>query len=134
MDAIIGTDKISKREHEIIPIRNQSISMSDGINLDVDIFRPDGNDKYPELLAMSPFNKEAQSDRIWPAPTRTRRIRGFADACLEVPSIDFFVRRGYTLIVGSVRGTGKSDGIYQYMSKREILDTYEMINWTAKQK
>ena len=51
MDAIIGTGKISKREYEIIPILNQSISMSDGINLDVDIFRPDGNDKYPILLA-----------------------------------------------------------------------------------
>ena len=133
MDAIIGTGEISKREHEIVPILNQSISMSDGISLDIDIFRPDGTDKSPVLLAMSPFNKEAQSDRIWPAPTRTRRIRGFPDACLETPSIDFFVRRGYVLIIGSVRGTGQSSGVYQYMSKREILDTYELIEWAAEQ-
>ncbi|MBN2062995.1 MAG: CocE/NonD family hydrolase [Deltaproteobacteria bacterium] len=133
MDAIIGTGLISKREYDIIVMRNRSISMSDGVTLDVDIFRPDGRGKYPALLAMAPFNKEAQSDRIWPAPTRTRRIRGFADACLEVPSIDFFVRRGYVLVIGSVRGTGRSSGVYQYMSKREILDTYEMVEWTAKQ-
>jgi predicted acyl esterase len=133
MDAIIGTGNISKREYEIVALRNNAITMSDGINLDVDIFLPKGDGEYPVLLAIAPFNKEAQSDRIWPAPTRSRRIRGFADACLEVPSIDFFVRRGYVLMVGNVRGTGLSGGAFQYMSQREVLDTYELIEWAAKQ-
>ena len=38
MDAIIGTGLISKREHEIIAVYNQKITMSDGIDLDVDLF------------------------------------------------------------------------------------------------
>jgi predicted acyl esterase len=133
MDAIIGTGKISKREFEIIAERNIAVMMSDGIKIDIDVFRPDSKAKFPVLLSIAPFNKEIQSDRIWPAPTRTRRIRGTPDASLEVPQVDFFVRRGYVEIIGSVRGTGRSGGEYQYLSPREIQDTYELIEWAAGQ-
>ena len=42
MDAIIGTgtQKISKREYEIIEDRDVYIPISDGVKLNVDIFRP----------------------------------------------------------------------------------------------
>jgi predicted acyl esterase len=133
MDAIIGTGKISKREYEIKSELSVSIPMSDGITIDADIFRPDSDGKFPALLAIAPFDKELQSDRIWPAPTRTRRIRGSPDACLEAPSTDFYVRRGYVNIIASVRGTGKSGGVYQYLSARELKDTYEIIEWAAQQ-
>jgi predicted acyl esterase len=133
MDAIIGTGKISKREYEIIPERNTLITMSDGVKIDVDIFRPGGRGKFPALVLIAPFNKEIQTERVWPAATRTRRIRGTADACLEAPSIDFFVRRGYVVIVGSVRGAGRSGGVFQYMSPREVRDSYEIIEWAAGQ-
>jgi uncharacterized protein len=133
MDAIIGTGNISKREYEILAERNVLITMSDGINIDVDIFRPSSDGKFPVLLGISTFDKEVQSDHVWPAPTRSRRIRGSPDACLESANIDFFVRRGYVNIIGSVRGTGRSGGVYQYLSPREIRDTYELIEWAAKQ-
>ena len=133
MDAIIGTGKISKREYEIIAERNVTVTMSDGVKIDIDIFRPDSKKKFPVLLSIASFNKEIQSDRIWPAPTRTRRIRGTPDASLEVPQVDFFVRRGYVEIIGSVRGTGRSGGEYQYLSPREVRDTYELIEWAARQ-
>lgn len=133
MDAIIGTGKISKREYEITSEKNVVISMSDGIKIDTDIFRPGGRGKFPVLVAVATFNKELQSEHVWPAATRTRRICGIADACLEAPSVDFFVRRGYVIIIGSVRGTGRSGGVYQYMSLREIQDVYEIIEWAARQ-
>jgi predicted acyl esterase len=133
MDAIIGTGKISKREYEIQSEREVSVTMSDGINIDVDIFRPAASGKFPVLLGISTFDKEIQSDHVWPAPTRSRRIRGTPDACLEAANVDFFVRRGYVNIIGSVRGTGRSGGAYQYLSPREVLDTYEIIEWAAKQ-
>jgi predicted acyl esterase len=133
MDAISGTGKISKREFDIVVDRDVSIPVSDGVNIDVNIFRPKSAKKFPVLLSIAAFNKGLQTEHIWPAPTRTRRIRGIADACLEAPSPDFFVRRGYLLIIGSVRGTGKSGGVYQYLSKREIRDTYEIIEWAANQ-
>ena len=131
MDAIIGTGKISKREYDITVSRNVAIPMSDGITIDVDIFRPVGEGKFPALLAISAFNKEAQSGRVWPAATRSRRIRGVPDACLEAGPVDFFVRRGYVYIIGSVRGTGRSGGAFGFVSPREIKDTYEVIEWAA---
>ena len=133
MDAIIGTGNISKREYEIKAERNTTLIMSDGINIDIDVFRPDSRGKFPALLGISPFSKEIQSDHVWPAATRSRRIRGIPDASLEAANNDFFVRRGYVNIIGSVRGTGKSGGAYQYLSKREIQDTYELIEWAAEQ-
>jgi predicted acyl esterase len=133
LDAIIGTGKISKREYEIFEERNVAITMSDGVKIDVDIFRPRSDGQFPALVAFSPFYKDIQSERIWPAATRSRRIGGIPDACLETVSNDFFVRRGYVNIIGSVRGSGKSEGTYQYLSPREIQDTYEAIEWAASQ-
>lgn len=133
MNAIIGNGKISKREFEIIAERNIKVTMSDGIKIDLDIFRPEGEGNFPVLLGISPFYKEIQSEHIWPAATRSRRINGVPDACLETANIDFFVRRGYVNIIGSVRGSGQSEGEFQYLSPREIQDTYEIIEWAAKQ-
>ena len=133
MDAMIGTGKISKREYEIKANRNVAISMSDGVKIDVDIFRPDRQGKFPVILGMAPFDKEVQSERIWPTATRSQRIRGLPNAAVEMPSIDFFVRRGYLIIIGSVRGTGRSGGAFQFMSQREIQDVYEIIEWVATQ-
>ncbi len=133
MDAIIGTGKISKREYGIAANRDITVPMSDGVNINLDIFRPDSNGKFPALVAMSAFNKEIQSDRVWPSAARSRRIRGTPDGCLEAGPTDFFVRRGYVHIIGSVRGTGKSGGAYNYLGPREIRDTYEIIEWAAKQ-
>ena len=134
MDAIIGDTQISKREYEIIQERNVLVNMSDGEKIDIDIFRPDGDGgKYPALLAISAFNKDVQSARLWPAAARSRRVNGTPDGAIEAGPIDFFVRRGYVHVVGSVRGTGNSSGVYNYLSKREIQDVYEVIEWIAEQ-
>jgi predicted acyl esterase len=94
MDPKIGTGKISKREHTVAANRNVSVQMSDGVAIDIDIFQPQSKGKFPALLSISTFNKEIQSQHIWPAPTRSRRIRGMPDAVLEAPIADFWVRRG----------------------------------------
>jgi uncharacterized protein len=133
MNAIIGNGKISKREFEIKAEKNILVTMSDGIKIDLDIFRPESPGKFPVLLGISPFFKDIQSEHIWPAATRSRLIKGIPDAVLETANIDFFVRRGYISIVGSVRGSGKSGGVFQYLSPREIQDTYELIEWAARQ-
>jgi uncharacterized protein len=133
LDAIFGNKQISKREHEIVSTRDIFITMRDGVKVCVDVFRPETKGKYPALVAMSGFNKEIQSDRIWPGASRSRRIRGTADASVEAGPIDFFVRRGYVYIIGAVRGTGKSGGAYNYLGPEEARDAYEVVEWAAKQ-
>jgi predicted acyl esterase len=132
-DAIFSAGETSRRKYEIIAETDVAVTMSDGVKICLDIYRPAGRGHFPALLGMATFNKEIQGDHIWPAPTRSRRIRGVPDASLEVANTDFFVKRGYVNIVGAVRGTGKSGGVYQYLSAREIQDTYEVIEWAARQ-
>src|SRR3990172_12694592 len=133
MDAIIGTGNLSKRQYGIIRELDIPVIMSDGVNVVVDIFRPDNGDKFPALLSMSPYNKDVQSDRLWPRGMMRSRVRGVIDGCIEAGPTDFFVRRGYVHIIGSVRGTGKSGGAYRFMDHREVRDLYEIVEWAAQQ-
>jgi len=95
MDAIIGIGKISKREYEIQPERNVSVLMSDGININLDVFRPSAKGQYPVYWGFQ------HSIRKFKPITFGRRPQG-ADAS-EVhptpvwrqPMTNFFVRRGY---------------------------------------
>ena len=50
MDAIIGTGKLSKRQYGIIAKRNVSVRVSDGVDIDTDLFLPDDGGKFPALL------------------------------------------------------------------------------------
>ena len=83
VDAIIGTGKISKRQYNISSERNVSIPVSDGVTIDADVFRPDGDGKFPALISISPYNKEVQSAYIWPRAMGSTFVRGLNDASLE---------------------------------------------------
>ena len=133
VDAVIGTGHLSKREYNIVLERGISVPVSDGVTIDVDLVRPDGDGKFPALLSISPYSKEFQMDRIWPGIYGGRRVRGVPDSSMEIGPIEFLVRRGYVQIIGSVRGTGKSGGTYRYMDQREARDTYDIVEWAAKQ-
>lgn len=133
MDAIIGTGKISKREYEIKSERNILVPMSDGVKVNVNVFRPDDSGKFPALVGMAPFNLDYQDDYIWPSAARSSRVRGTPTVNMESGPRDFFVRRGYVKVVGSTRGTGKSGGVLQQGSIREVQDNYDLIEWAAGQ-
>jgi uncharacterized protein len=134
MDAYFGGKPTSKREFEIVAQRNVLIKMNDGVEICVDIFRPQSEGKFPALVAMSAFNKDLQSQHIWPGASRSRRMSGVADASIEAGPIDFFVRRGYVYVVGAVRGTGKSGGAFTYFGPREAQDAAEVVEWSGRQK
>ena len=133
MDAIIGTGKLSKRQYGITTERDVFIPVSAGHNIAVDLFRPDGDGKFPAILSMSPYTKEIQTDRLWPRGATTSLLRGVTDGVIEAGPMEFIVRRGYVHIIGNVRGTGKSGGTYRYMDKGEIKDLYDIIEWAAEQ-
>nr|MDO8082381.1 CocE/NonD family hydrolase [Candidatus Freyarchaeota archaeon] len=125
--------KVSDRQYNIIEERDVNVTMSDGVDINLDVFRPDAEGKFPALLSMSPYSKEAQSVRAWPAAMGKSLVGGFVNAILEAGPTDFFVRRGYVHIIGSVRGSGKSGGAYAFFSSREIRDNYELVEWAAGQ-
>ena len=54
MDAIIGTGNLSRRQCGVKVQRNVAIHTRDGFDIDVDLFLPDSNGKFPALVSLSP--------------------------------------------------------------------------------
>lgn len=119
--------RTSERKYGVIIERDVSIPMSDGINIDCDIFRPDSNEKFPAILGIHAYGKAWQS-----APSMPQGM-GLGNGSLEAGDSNFFVRRGYAHVIANVRGSGKSGGAFLNYGPREVKDTYEIIEWMASQ-
>jgi predicted acyl esterase len=117
----------SEREHDVVVDRDVMIEMSDGVRLNGDVYRPAAEGRYPVILGISPYNKHLQSAPMMPIGFTPQR--GF----METGDPNFFVRRGYVHAVVNVRGSGWSEGFYQFNNRRELEDAGEVVEWLAKQ-
>lgn len=127
----------SERKYNVIVERDVKVTMSDGVKLDCDIFRPSASGKFPAILGLSPYRKAPQTAAITPTASSAPLFRlpgqEKGSGYLEAGDPNFFVRRGYVQVVANVRGTGKSEGIYPFVGPPEPQDGVEVINWIAKQ-
>ena len=48
----------------MIAQKDVAVPMRDGVNLSVDIYRPDATEKFPALLAFSIYNKDLQGPEV----------------------------------------------------------------------
>jgi len=103
---------------------NVRIPMSDGVSISADIFKPDNENAYPVLYAVSPYIKSYSKLPVLPA----FRFRQSGD-------IDWFVKHGFIVVHADTRGTGDSkEGVWKFLDQREQKDMYETIEWIARQK
>jgi uncharacterized protein len=116
--------------------RDALVAMRDGTHLCVDIYRPDGEGKFPALLALAAHNKDMQtpeaSEHSGPQPAWSPFWMGTQEA----GDTRFFVSRGYIHVVANPRGVGKSeDGPAgpQPPFNSPNLDAYDLIEWIARQ-
>ena len=98
------------------------IPMCDGIQIALKIYRPDKTEKYPALLAASPYQYD--TDQLPALPLFLWR---------ETEPIEWYVDKGYAFVRMDVRGSGKSGGSYGYLDKNEQNDYCEVIEWIASQ-
>jgi uncharacterized protein len=117
----------SRRKYDIVVDRDVKIITSDGTEINADVFRPDSAEKFPAILAISAYELKPQTAPIKP------EAFSLNNGYLEAGDPNFFVRRGYVHIVANVRGTGKSGGVYDFLGLKEVRDTYEVIEWIARQ-
>jgi putative CocE/NonD family hydrolase len=87
-----------------------AVRMRDGVRLRANVFRPDGNERWPAILLRTPYNKSS----LLPA------------------SFQSFVNHGYAVVVEDVRGRYKSDGAFEPINQ-EIDDGDDTLNWIASQ-
>nr|WP_263327630.1 CocE/NonD family hydrolase [Neobacillus sp. Marseille-Q6967] len=98
---------------KIIHEKNVPATMRDGAILYSDIYRPEGEGKYPVLLQRTPYNKAF-------LPLTTMVLDPIAAA-----------HQGYVVIIQDVRGRFESEGDPFYIYKHEYNDGYDSVEWAA---
>src|SRR3954468_7121167 len=116
--------------------RDQFVPMRDGVELCVDVFRPEGDGRFPALLGMSPYGKDIQSRPTPPQPL------GFApwtrssvyNRAIEAGDPKYLTAHGYVHVIPDLRGIGRSGGEYRgWLSEQEAQDGYDLVEWIAQQ-
>jgi uncharacterized protein len=105
-----------------------AVPMRDGVNLAVDIYRPQAPGRFPALLAFAVYNKDIQGPAMTEALPAQPAFSALWMGPMEAGDTHYFVSRGYVHVIGGPRGIGKSEG----GGSRE-WDCYDLIEWIAAQ-
>ncbi|MGV1791939.1 CocE/NonD family hydrolase [Rhizobium sp. A37_96] len=118
------------------------VAMRDGVTLRVNVFRPEGEGRWPVIMSAHPYGKDriaAQSRsgrrldfqyRLCPQPDPI----SFSDlTSWEAPDPAVWVPRGYCVINADLRGCGTSGGVGDPFTALEANDYCDLINWAGTQ-
>ena len=114
--------------------RDVTITLRDGVEMYVDVFRPEGETgQVPVLVCWSPYGKHAPlSWDMWPGcgvdASKISSYSGF-----ESPDPAYWCKQGYAVIYPDPRGTWGSQGEATFFSPQEAQDAYELIEWAGTQ-
>ncbi|WP_249227762.1 CocE/NonD family hydrolase [Kutzneria sp. CA-103260] len=117
------------------------LTMSDGVTLAADIFRPDDDAEHPVLLAAGPYGKGLsfaegfayQFEALLRDHPELAEKSSNAYQVWEYPDPERWVPDGYVCVRIDTRGTGGSEGAIDFFSPRETQDLYESVEWAGTQ-
>jgi predicted acyl esterase len=121
--------------------KDVEVRLRDGAKMVVNVYRPDAPGKFPALTACGPYGKDLHLKENFP-PTyayieknQPEILQNSTGKYLqhEMPDIECFVREGYVIVRGDVRGTGKTPGLQDPNSPVEYRDGYDVVEWAAQQ-
>jgi uncharacterized protein len=121
--------------------RDLPIPMDDGIVLRADLFRPEGEGKFPVVMTMGPYAKGLKYQEgyaaqwQWLINAHPEVLDGSTGSYLTWETVDpeRWVAAGYAVLRVDSRGAGRSPGYLDPWSPREIRDYYLVIEWAASQ-
>lgn len=102
--------EISPAKYEVTEELNHSIPMRDGVELKGDIFLPKGEEKFPAIVYLTPYNKSGNG-----------------------PRAKEFAARGYVVVNADTRGRFESGGEWDPFTPLHKLDGYDLVEWAAHQ-
>lgn len=111
------------------------VTVRDGANLYIDIYRPNTSERVPAILAWSPFGKKFNGISMlkvlpWGLGVPKGVISGLEK--FEGPDPASFVPKGFAIVNVDARGAGDSDGNVHIMGTQEAEDGYDVIEAIAK--
>jgi putative CocE/NonD family hydrolase len=99
-----------------------TVAMRDGVRISLCVYRPDAPGRYPALFAASPYQYEM--DEVPAFPLFLWR---------ETGPVEWYVGQGYAYVHADVRGSGRSEGEFEFMGLAEQKDYVELIAWIVRQ-
>jgi len=111
---------LSEPVHTVSRTDDVPIQLRDGTTLLADLFRPEGDGRFPALIAFSPYPRQMQD-------------LGAPMGFIEAGATDFFVPRGYAQLIVNARGTSGSEGTWTLFDETERQDLYDVVEWAAAQ-
>lgn len=117
-------------DYSVTPPESCYVTMRDGCRLAVDVYLPGGistevvQPRYPAIMLFTPYYRRFKL-----------RPGGHGEVNPNSGKFrDFFVPRGYAVVVVDVRGTGASFGTRDsFRSPKEREDSREVVDWVVSQ-
>ena len=100
----------SPPQYRVLVEKDVPMTTRDGLILRADVYRPDAPGRFPVLLSRLPYNKNLRQ---------------------RPGDIDYFVERGYGVIMQDTRGRFSSEGEEYYALIWEMADGYDAVEWAA---
>src|SRR6476469_6365880 len=119
-----------------VPIR-----VDDGLVLRADVFRPDGEGRFPALLSYGPYGKglafQEGYKTAWEIMSKENpdAVAGSSNRYQnwEVVDPEKWVPDGYACVRVDSRGCGRSPGYVELWGMRETKDFAQCIEWAGVQ-
>src|SRR6266446_4534800 len=117
------------------------IKMDDGLVLRADVYRPEGEGRFPVILSYGPYAKGLAFQDGYPSAWQ-RMVAEHPDVAhgstnkyqnWEVVDPEKWVPDGYACVRVDSRGAGRSPGYIDHFSPRETQDFYLCIEWAGVQ-
>lgn len=110
---------------------NIKIEMRDGVELAVNIYRPNAAGTFPVILSLGPYGKDDLPAEYDPEDDGIINVSEYA--AFEMPDPEYWVKNGYIVIAADSRGSGQSDGKLSLFEDQEAEDFYDLIEWAGVQ-
>jgi uncharacterized protein len=120
--------------------RDLPVPADDGVVLRADVFRPPGPGPVPVIMSLGPYGKSLPFQSAWFASRWERLVADHPDvaeesSCAhmnwETVDPERWIPRGYAVVRVDSRGAGRSPGRLDLLSRREIRDFYDAVEWAG---
>jgi uncharacterized protein len=109
-------------QYEMQVEKGITVTMRDGVKISLCVYRPKAEGRFPVLFAASPYQYEM--DEVPAYPLFLWR---------ETGPVEWYVGQGYAYVHADVRGSGRSEGEFEFMGLNEQKDYVELIDWISRQ-
>ena len=124
----------------MIVTRDLPVPMDDGLVLRADVFRPVEPGPFPVIMSLGPYGKGLPFQAGWFAARWERLLAGHPEitdgsSCVhmnwETVDPERWIPLGYAVVRVDSRGAGRSPGLLDLLSSREIRDYHLAIEWAG---